>query len=151
VLASNGLRATNEVGAIESAASLPLRYRCLLQMDCVAALPLLASNGLAADEVGAIEFAASLRHRCLLQTDYLQQMEWVQLNPLVRCRCATAACFKWIASLRYRCLLQMDYLQQMKWVLFNWPLRCATALPLLASNGLRRCATAACFKWISCK
>jgi hypothetical protein len=38
-------------------------------MDCIAALPLLASNGLAADEVGAIEFAASLRYRCLLQMD----------------------------------------------------------------------------------
>jgi hypothetical protein len=71
MLASNRLAATNEVAAIESAASLPLRYPCLLQMDCVAALPLLASNGLAANEVGAIEFAASLRYRC-----------------------ATAACFK---------------------------------------------------------
>jgi hypothetical protein len=85
------------VGAIESAASLPLRYRCLLQMICVAELPLLASNGLAANEVGAIEFSASLRYRCLLQIDYLQQMIWVLLNCLLRCRCATAACFKWMS------------------------------------------------------
>jgi hypothetical protein len=33
LLASNGLAAISEVGAIELAASLPLRYRCLLQMD----------------------------------------------------------------------------------------------------------------------
>jgi hypothetical protein len=92
-------------------------------MDCVAALPLLASNGLAANKGGAIEFAASLplRYRCLLQTDYLQQMKWVQLNLL---------------PLRYRCLLQTDYLQQMKWVQFN---------------SLRRCAAAGCFKWITCQ
>jgi hypothetical protein len=58
------------VGAIEYAASLPLRYRCLLQMDCVAALPLLTSDGLAANEVGAIEFnALPLRYRCLLQIE----------------------------------------------------------------------------------
>jgi hypothetical protein len=63
------------VGVIELAASLPLRYRCLLQMDCVAALPLLASNGLAANEMGAIKFAALLRYRYLLQTDSLQQMK----------------------------------------------------------------------------
>jgi hypothetical protein len=94
LLASNGLAATNEVGAIELAASLPLRYPCLLQMDYVAALPLLASNGLAANEVGAIESAASLRYRCLLQIEYLQQMIWVVMNSLLRCRCATAACFK---------------------------------------------------------
>jgi hypothetical protein len=33
LLASNRLPATNGVGAIELAASLPLRYRCLLKMD----------------------------------------------------------------------------------------------------------------------
>jgi hypothetical protein len=54
-------------------------------MDCVAALPVLASNRVAANEVGAIEFAASLRYRCLLQMDYLQQMKWVLLNLLIRC------------------------------------------------------------------
>jgi hypothetical protein len=32
LLVSNGL-ATNEVGVLEFAALLPLRYRCLLQMD----------------------------------------------------------------------------------------------------------------------
>jgi hypothetical protein len=45
--------------------SLPLRYRF-----ATAALPLLGSNRLpATNEVGAIEFAASLRYRCLLQMD----------------------------------------------------------------------------------
>jgi hypothetical protein len=39
-----------------------LRYRC-----ATAALPLLASNRVAANEVGASELAASLRYRCLLQ------------------------------------------------------------------------------------
>jgi hypothetical protein len=85
------------VAAIESADSLPLRYPCLLQMDCVAALLLLASNGLAANEVGAIEFSAPLRYRCLLQIEYLQQMIWVVMNSLLRCRCATAAYFKWMS------------------------------------------------------
>jgi hypothetical protein len=112
------------VGALKFTAL--LRYRCLLQMDnlqqmkwvllhwlllCVAALLLLASNGLAAtNEVGAFELAASLplRYRCLLQMDKLQQIKWVLLNWLLSCHCATAACFKWTASLRYRCLLKMD-------------------------------------------
>jgi hypothetical protein len=39
-------------------------------LRCIAALPLFASNGLAANEVGAIEFAAlPLRYRCLLQIE----------------------------------------------------------------------------------
>jgi hypothetical protein len=45
----------------------------VLSCFAAAALPLLASNQLAANELGALELAASL--------------------PL-RCRCATAACFK---------------------------------------------------------
>jgi hypothetical protein len=38
-------------------------------IELAASLPLVASNGLAANEVRAIGFAASLRYRCLLQIE----------------------------------------------------------------------------------
>jgi hypothetical protein len=109
------------------------RIRCF----AAAALPLLVSNGLrrcataacfkclAANEVGAIKFAASLplRYRCLYVSNGLAA------NEVSAIEFATTA-----LPLRCRWLLQMYYLQ-MKWVQLN---------------SLRRCATAACFKRSSC-